>query len=207
MSVLVKGFAASLMLSAVSLSPLRVRAQSSIPLMKYECSSTITQESPKGKQDSVIARTKKFFITEKDYEKGINLRASSFSEFVSTGPQEADAQGLTSFKGTDMEKGFTVWISVRGTWTSPKEYKTLGAQASLKLSRGKKLTIASLVGNGKRDGSGVIFETSGKGRPEKLEAGGTVYLQTDTQKMSPIHFNFFCKDTLNISDDSYSSHS
>lgn len=168
---------------------------SDMPSMKYKCRAIVGQDWFAGKRNPVYSSSKEFFITEKDYSDGVVLTQKDFTEFMSTEESEASdgksnfkIKGQTDFKDSDLEKGFEVWMNIRGSWedTNPK-FTHLSLESVLSITPKTQSKEAF---------SGIRVANRGSGRPETLVTESSIYLTQDIGTTGPIHFHVECKDQL-----------
>lgn len=172
-----KSLTALTLLTSLSLST--VSWADAMPEMKYECVATIGQDnSPLG----LLAKTKKFIVTNENYNEGITLERKDFSEVEDYGmPQYF----TNSFDGTSLED-FNVWLTIRGDWNSqvPVAWKHLDLDASLSVGDISMMSSATVR---PKAGASSDLETSSRFWPSNA---------TDSF-VGSIHLNVDCKDLLN----------
>ena len=157
----------------------------------------MTQDLLKGAADHVYAKSKKFFVTEKELSAPIKLTQNNFTEFFGIEPEQGQDdkgkpimwKGQKTFKGSDLSRGFEVTISPSAEWKDGK-FTSVRMESKLTVDQGRKFVI------GPKKVVGMIFSKSDSGRPQELENYGEIDLKPKDKTRGSVHFGLVCTDLL-----------
>lgn len=150
-------------------------AEASTPLLEFECQAVIGQymRAKDGGADT-FAQTKPFTLTEMDSKKGgKTLTEKDFTEFL--------YEKRNSFKGTDLENGFSVNIDLTG---DPSSNVRLDSMLSIKFPGSR---------NGTLD---LIAQEHRSWLPQELSNYLALMLPNSAVNGKAIQFTLDCKNTL-----------